>query len=63
MKKSTILRIIGKAENTGFHVMDNIANFEPRKNDHLVFKENCYIVLYVEYDFDKAVMYIVVEEN
>lgn len=61
MKKSTVLRVIGKAENTGYHVMDNTANFEPRKGDHLVFNEMCYIVLYVEFDFDKAVMYIVVE--
>ena len=45
MKKSTVLRIIGKAENTDYHVMDNTANFEPRKGDHLVFNEMSYISL------------------
>lgn len=63
MKKSTVLRVVGKAENTGFHVLENVGNFEPRKNDHLVYNKQCYIVLYVEYDFDSSVMYIVVKEN
>lgn len=63
MKKTTILRVIGKIENTGYHVLDNVANFEPRKNDHLVFNKQCYIVEFVEYDFDNATMYIVVTEN
>lgn len=61
--KKTVLRIISKDGNTGYHDIDNVGNFEPRKYDHLVYKEQCYIVLYVEYDFDNNTMYIVVREN
>jgi len=62
MKKTTILRVVGK-NSKGFHKLYNVANFEPRKGDHIVWKKESYIVLYVEYDFDDAIMYIVVENN
>ncbi|MFT6125843.1 MAG: hypothetical protein ACJAVA_000285 [Flavobacteriaceae bacterium] len=60
---NTILRIVSKSEKSGYNEIDNLANFQPRKGDHLVYKGDSYIVSFVEYDFDNATMYIVVIEN
>jgi hypothetical protein len=64
MQKTTILRVLGDNGTKGsYRKINNIANFEPRKNDHLVINKVSYIVSYVEYDFDDEIMYIVAKEN
>jgi hypothetical protein len=32
----------------------------PRRDDHFVWKEKCYVVAWVEFDFDTNTLYIVV---
>lgn len=57
----TILKLIGhlrEGENT-FTELPNPYNMTPRKDDSIVHKEQCYRVLYVEFDFDTNTLYII----
>lgn len=57
-QKSTTLKIL---PDNNYERVSNTANFEPRKGDYITYKGQLYKVLYVEYDFDKAIMYITIE--
>ena len=44
----------------------NIVNnydMTPRKGDNIVYNQQCYIVAYVEFDFDTDTVYIIVKRN
>ena len=62
MEMKRVLRIITKKGSDQHKWLDNIANFVPRKGDHLTHKKVSYIVEWVEFDFDEAILYIVVME-
>ena len=55
----TKLRVISR-EGSEYFDIPNPYNMTPRKDDHFVWKEKCYVVAWVEFDFDTNTLYIVV---
>jgi hypothetical protein len=58
----TVLRIISREKDI-YQDIDSPFNIVPRVNDHLVFKEESYMVEWVEFDYDTGTVYIVCIEN
>lgn len=54
----TVLRVITR-EGSEYIDIYNPYNMTPRKDDHFVYQEKCYIVRWVEFDFDSGTLYIV----
>lgn len=54
----TVLRVITR-EGSEYIDIPNPYNMTPRKDDHFVYLEKCYIVSWVEFDFDSGTLYIV----
>jgi hypothetical protein len=54
----TVLRLISR-EGDKFIDIPNPYNMTPRKDDNFVWKEESYIVSWVEFDFDENTLYIV----
>jgi hypothetical protein len=54
----TKLRVISHEGDEYFDI-PNPYNMIPRKDDHFVWQGSCYIVSYVEFDFDTNTLYII----
>jgi hypothetical protein len=54
----TVLRIVSR-EGSEYIDIPNPYNMTPRKDDHFVWKEESYMVSWVEFDFDTNTLYIV----
>jgi hypothetical protein len=54
----TVLRIIGR-KGSEFIDIPNPYNMTPRKDDNFVWEGGCYIVSWVEFDFDTNTLYII----
>lgn len=59
----TILRVISRDVNDKFIDIPNPYNMTPRKDDHFVWKEESYMVSWVEFDFDTNTLYIITVTN
>ncbi len=55
----TVLRIVSREEGSEFIDVPNPYNMTLRKDDHFVWKEESYMVSWVEFDFDTNTLYIV----
>lgn len=55
---TTTLRIL-KGKYQGYHDVDSSMPI-PKKNDNVAFKEECFTVMYVEYDYDSLTVFVVV---
>jgi hypothetical protein len=58
----TTLRVISR-EGTEYFDIPNPYNMTPRKDDHIAWKEESYMVDWVEFDFDTNTLYIIVVKN
>ena len=58
MKK--VLRIIKAGEKTKWTDLPETFAYIPRKGESVVFNQEIYTVMYVEYDFDNQTIFIVV---
>jgi len=54
----TVLKIVTR-EGSEYIDITNPYNMIPRKDDNFVWEEQCYIVSWVEFDFDMNTLYIV----
>jgi hypothetical protein len=54
----TKLRVISR-EGTEYFDIPNPYNMTPRKDDNFVWQSVCYIVSWVEFDFDSDTLYII----
>ena len=59
----TVLRVISRDVNDEYFDIPNPYNMTPRKDDHFVWKEESYMVSWVEFDFDTNTLYIVSVKN
>lgn len=59
----TVLRVIPSTKGVGYIDIPNPYNMTPRKGDHVVYEEVCYIVSYVEFNFDNNTLYVIVINN
>jgi hypothetical protein len=59
----TVLRVISRDVNDEFIDIPNPYNMTPRKDDHFVWKEESYMVSWVEFDFNTNTLYIVTVTN
>lgn len=55
---TTTLRIL-KGALQGYYDIDSRVPI-PRKNDHVVFKQESFIVNYVEFDYDTSTVFVIV---
>ena len=58
----TKLRVISR-EGTEYFDIPNPYNMTPRKDDHIVWEEQSYMVDWVEFDFDTNTLYVIVVKN
>lgn len=58
----TKLRVISR-EGSEYFDIPNPYNMTPRKDDHIVWQEESYMVDWVEFDFDTNTLYIIVVKN
>jgi hypothetical protein len=58
----TVLRIVSRGGSEYINI-PNPYNMAPRKDDHFVWKEERYMVSWVEFDFDTNTLYIVSVTN
>ena len=58
----TVLRIIDK-KGSEYIDLNKKYNVLPKKDDYITFNGNNYIVMYLDFDFDDEVVYIIIKNN